>query len=168
MRPPSGVRESAFFVREFVKMKKSFVNSWKRSRSWFMRWRNFVREFVKIEKFVREFVNSCIFVYFDSWIYKIAFLESWKPPFISRSWVRENPKYRSWIRESNPPPWGGGSLFHVSYRAWVSRTIITIIILKDSVLGEESGHEVAEVERRIYRGVSERGFGRICNYCLAC
>ena len=77
------------------KWKKSFVNSWKRCRSWFVKRRNIVREFVKIEIFVDEFVNSDTFVIRDSWTDKITFVKPWNPPFLRRSWVHENEKYRS-------------------------------------------------------------------------
>ena len=107
--PPAAFVQAGIGFFSFVnswKWKKSFVNSWKRFRSWFVKTRNMVREFVKIETSVREFVNSKTFVIRDSWIDKIMFVISWNPPFFRRSWVRENEKNRSWIRESSPP-WGG-------------------------------------------------------------
>ena len=84
----SGRRELAFF-RSWIRENE------KKNRSW-IRENDFVRDswkdkkFVKIEKLVREFVNFCAFGIFGSWIDTIAFLNSWKPPFLHRSWTREN------------------------------------------------------------------------------
>ena len=75
------------------------------------------REFVKTASFVQDswkeeisFVNSLklkhTFVIRDSSIDKILFVKLLNPLFLCRSWIRENEKYRSWIRESSPP-WGG-------------------------------------------------------------
>ena len=73
------------------------------------------REFVKTASFVQDswkeeisFVNSLklkhTFVIRDSSIDKILFVKLLNPLFLCRSWIRENEKYRSWIRESSPPP----------------------------------------------------------------